>query len=464
MTTDIRNGRRVVITGVGVVSPIGVGTSAFWDATLSGVSAVAPVPEHWRRYYTPFSTLWAPLPVIDYASFAINRIEQMQLDKAELIALVCASQALAGAGFSPILHDDKKNTFKLSEQAPERWGVAVGTGIGGVASFASAQAFHTGESTAYQLEALRNIVGPLITAPGFNEAIDEIKSGLRMPVRFNPMTVPMTMPNGISAAIGIKYGLTGPNMTCAGACAAGTIAIGAGFKAIATGECDAAIVGGAEYLGDDFGGCFRGFDVARTLVREAGDPMAANRPFDRDRTGFLFAEGGGAMLVIEERERARARGANIIAEISGFAQTFDAHSMMAMEPTGQSAVRMIENALARAQCRPADIDYINAHGTGTVLNDETESAVIETIFGNKPLVNSTKSLIGHTIGASGAIEAAVTVLSLRDQKTHVSKNIVNPVRDLNFVTNSGPSVFNRALSQSFAFGGHNACLVFSRHE
>lgn len=460
MTTDKRNGRRVVITGAGVVAPIGIGTGAFWDAALRGVSAVAPVPGHWRRYYTPLSTIWAPLPEFDFSAFAISRIERMQLDKAELIALACAAQAIESAGFSPLLHDEKKNIFRLSEQASERWGVAVGTGIGGVASFASAQAFHTGESISRKLDALRTTVA----ATGFNEEIDEIKSGLRMPVRFNPMTVPMTMPNGCSAAIGIKYGLTGPNMTCAGACAAGTIAIGAGFRAIAAGECDAAIVGGTEYLGDDFGGCFRGFDVARTLAHETDDLGDANRPFDRDRSGFLFAEGGGAMLVIEERERALHRGAKIMAEITGFAQTFDAYSMMAMEPTGQNAKRMIASSLVMADCSPEEIDYINAHGTGTVPNDETESAVIEKIFGKKPLVNSTKSLIGHTIGASGAIEAVVTALSLRDQKTHVSKNIVNPVRDLNFVTGVKPVAIKHAISQSFAFGGHNACLVFSRHE
>lgn len=450
--------RRVVITGIGVVSPIGVGTSSFWEAALRGDVAVAPIPAHWNAYFTPTSKIWAPLPPIDFEDYAISRVERMQLDKAEMIALACTAQALKDAGYSTLLHDAKKNTFRVDHIAPERWGVVVGTGIGGVSSLVSSQAFHTGERIAGLLDSLRAVGG----TAGAPAVIDELQRGLRVPVRFNPMTVAMTMPNGCSAVVGIKYGLTGPNMTCAGACAAGTIAIGTGFKAIAAGEYDAAVVGGVEYLGDDFGGCFRGFDAARTLVQKAD--AAANRPFDRDRSGFLFAEGGGAALVIEERGQALARGARIIAEIIGFGQSFDAYSMMAVEPSGQSAERMIMEALSMAHISPSAVDYINAHGTGTVLNDEAESSLIERMFGRKPLVNSTKSLIGHTIGASGAIEAAVTALTLRDQKTHVSKNIHNPLRDLNFVASVGPCDIRHALSQSFAFGGHNACLVFKRHE
>jgi 3-oxoacyl-[acyl-carrier-protein] synthase II len=453
--------RRVVITGIGVVTPIGVGVHPFWEAALCGVSAAAPLPGHWGSYYTPLSKFWAPLPAIDFSKFSINRVEQMQLDKSELIALACASQALKNAGYSAVQRDEKKNAFALEGEKPERWTVTVGTGIGGVASLVSSQAFHCGERIAGFLDGLKT---GSATDGSHRSAIDEIQKGLRMPMRFNPMTVAMTMPNGCSATVGIKYGLTGPNVTCTCACAAGTVAIGAGFKAIAGGESDAAIVGGVEYLGDEFGGCFRGFDVARTLAHRGDGPDAVNRPFDRDRSGFLFAEGGGAMLVIEERERALRRGAPIVAEIAGFAQNFDAHSMMAMEPSGRSAIRMIEEALAMAGLEAPSIDYVNSHGTGTVLNDETESRVIEKLFGKKPLVNSTKSLIGHTIGASGAIEAAVTALSLRDGKTHISKNVENPVRDLNFVTRVERSAIKHALSQSFAFGGHNACLVFSRHE
>jgi 3-oxoacyl-[acyl-carrier-protein] synthase II len=278
------------------------------------------------------------------------------------------------------------------------------------------------------------------------------------------MTIAMSMPNGCSAMPGIKYGLTGPNMTIAGACSAGTLAIGHGFKSVVQGECDAALVGGAEYLGDDFGGCFRGFDIAGTLVQNCGDPATANRPFDRDRSGFLLAEGGGAMFVIEEKSRALKRGAPIYAAISGFGQSFDAHSMMAMEPDGRAAERMVRSALDEAGIGPADVGYVNAHGTGTRSNDEIESALIERLFGTKPLVNSTKSLTGHTIGASGAIGAAITALSLFHQATHVSKNIQNPVRDLAFVNSVGHMDIRHALTQSFAFGGHNACLILSRYE
>ena len=225
-----------------------------------------------------------------------------------------------------------------------------------------------------------------------------------------------------------------------------------------------ALTGGSEYLDHSSGGIFRGFDIANTLVQDCEHPETANRPFDKRRSGFLFSQGGAAVLVLEEYEGARKRGAPIIAEVSGYAETFDAYSMMNIAPDGVEIERMIRLALEDAQLTPNEIDYVNAHGTGTQLNDMTEAMVIERVFGRDVLVNSTKSLLGHSIGASGAMEAVVTALSLKHQTTHVCKNLEEPISELNFVRSPGPREISAALSQSFAFGGHNAALVLRRIE
>jgi 3-oxoacyl-[acyl-carrier-protein] synthase II len=279
------------------------------------------------------------------------------------------------------------------------------------------------------------------------------------PRRSNPFGVAMTMPNACSGNLGIKFKLLGSNNTFCAACASGTVAIGYAFKAVRSGELDLALAGGVEYLYDDYGATFSGFDTVRALAGNNEDPEKANRPFDKDRSGFLFSEGGGAVLVIEELEHARRRGARIYAEILGYAETCDGYNIMMMESSGYNIARMITQALADAGVSEKEVDYINSHGTGTVLNDETETRVIETVFGKKVLINSTKSLIGHTLGASGAIEAVVTTLSIYHKTTHPCRNLDNPMRDLNFVTKVASYPIRRAISQSFGFGGHNAVLV-----
>jgi 3-oxoacyl-[acyl-carrier-protein] synthase II len=274
----------------------------------------------------------------------------------------------------------------------------------------------------------------------------------------------MLMPNAASAAVGIKFSLTGPNVTYCVACASGTVAVGHGYRAVHEGRVDLAVTGGSEYLYDDHGHIFRGFDVAGTLVRDYVDSETANRPFDEKRSGFLFSQGGAAVLVLEELEHARRRGATIMAELIGFAESFDAHSMMSLAPGGEQIERMIRAALADANLLPRDVDYVNAHGTGTKNNDQTEVEVINRVFGKSVRVNSTKSLLGHTIGASGAIEALVTALSLRDGMTHICKNLDTPILDLNFVRSVERFDPRVGLSQSFAFGGHNAALVMRRFD
>jgi 3-oxoacyl-[acyl-carrier-protein] synthase II len=284
---------------------------------------------------------------------------------------------------------------------------------------------------------------------------------MRFPPKFHPFAVTMSMPNSAAGTLGIKYSLYGPNCAVCNACAAGTTAIGQAFGAIRRNEIDWALAGGTEFLHDDYGGTFRGFDVAGTLVK--GCESDANRPFDKNRSGFLFAEGGCAVLVLESLDHAIQRHAPPpLAETCAFAETFDALSMMGPDPSGVQVERMVRMALANAGMEAPDIDYINAHDTGTRANDDVEAAVIERIFGDRPLVNATKSLTGHAIGASGAIEAAVTAISLQSQATHACKNIREPIRPLNFVRESGHYPMKAALTQSFGFGGHNAALLMSK--
>jgi 3-oxoacyl-[acyl-carrier-protein] synthase II len=284
------------------------------------------------------------------------------------------------------------------------------------------------------------------------------------PRRFNPFAVSMTMPNACSANVAIKFNLRGSNNAYCAACASGTVAIGHGFKAVRSGELDVALVGGVERLSDEYGGVFAGFDAVRALTDRNDEPDKANRPFDNDRTGFLFSEGAGAVLTIESLEHARSRGARIFAEILGFAETCDGFNIMMMESSGTQIVRMLDLAFADAGLTAQDIDYVNAHGTGTRLNDETETAVVEKVFRNDVLINSTKSLIGHTLGASGAIEALVTALSIHHKTTHVCRNLDHPMKDLNFVTRVDSYPIRTGLSQSFGFGGHNAVLILREYE
>jgi 3-oxoacyl-[acyl-carrier-protein] synthase II len=456
--------RRAVITGCGVIAPGAATTAQFWRNCLDGIAPVSSLPAHWQRYAHFGSTIWAPLPPIDFTALGITRVEQMQLDKSAMLALAVAQQALDGARLARSLKNEKKNTFTVDGIDPERFAVYCGSGIGGLTSLIYNQANHVVSPMLSMLERLRPVLDGL-AGPGSDEAramLDAARQDIRMPQRFNPFIVSMTMPNAVSAQIGIKYSLFGPNMTTCCACAAGTVAIGQGFCAVRDGRADIALCGGVEFLGDEFGGIFRGFDAAHALVAAGDDPQTANRPFDKRRSGFLFAEGGAAMVVVEELDHARSRGADIIAEITAFAETFDGYSIMMMDPSADQIKRMLSDLVAQAGIGFSNIDYINAHGTGTLANDEIESGVIAELFGASPLVNSTKSLIGHTIGAGGAIETVVTALSIAGATTHACRNLEEPVRDLNFVKEVREYSIRKAITQSFAFGGHNAALLLSQ--
>lgn len=439
--------RRVVVTGAGAVSAIGTGVEAFWRGCLEGNCAVAPIPPAWDRHAELHSRLWSPLPEIDYEALGIARTERLQLDPFAMLALGAAREALRNAGFelAPL---QRTRAFTIEGVDAARVGVFLGTGIGGAYSFLHNHAHHLLHRASSTLK---------------DCASEETLALLSHGPRYHPFVVSMLMPNAAAAVIANKFSIHGPNATFCIACASGTVSVGNAYRAVRDGALDVAITGGSEFLYDEHGHIFRGFDVAGTLVRDCSDAQAANRPFDERRSGFLFSQGGAAVLLLEELEHALRRGAPIVAELAGFAETFDAYSMMSLAPDGAQIERMIRAALADAGLEPGAVDYLNAHGTGTRNNDDIESEVIARVFGRSVAVNSTKSLLGHTIGASGAFEALVTALTLRDGRTHINRNLGSPCRDLNFVRSTAAFEPQVGLSQSFAFGGHNAALVLRRH-
>ncbi len=438
---------KVVVTGLGVVSPIGKDIETFWRGCLNNESNVQPIPKQWNDYSDYRSGIWSALPEIDYKSEGFSRIEIMQKDPVSLLALMATGEAIKRAGIEAISVNDRTKQYKLEGIDSTKTGIFIGTGIGGANTFLDNVASHMLSRTTKEL-------------------VDEQKnfdlfSKLRHQPKVNPFVVSMLMQNAVSANIGIKYSLHGTNRTISQACSSGTTAIGYAYEAIRSGQIDFAICGGAEHLYDDYGSLYIGFDIAGTLANPGDDPEKANSPFDKDRSGFLFSQGGAGVLILESEYHAKNRSANILAEVAGFAETFDAHSMMSINPDGVQIKRMINEVVSIANLQLTDIDYINTHGTSTAINDKVESKIIDELFGNKPLVNSSKSLLGHSLGASGAFEAIVSVLSLQNQTTHRCKNLENPIRDLNFVTNLKEQNIQNILSESFAFGGHNSALILS---
>lgn len=451
--------RSVVITGMGTLCPLGLTTPDFWQACLSGKQAVSTIPEAWLEYSDYRSHYWAPLPEIDYAALGISRIDSLRLDPVSKLSLIATREALKDAGIVATPLDRKQTIFELESVEPERAGVILGTGIGGLNTTLNSHTVHLFNRHRSELEQLldRDDLDSKT-----RQALQAMLSGMNYPQRYNPFTVSMIMNNSVSANIGIRYQCKGRNQAISVACASGTAALGRAYAAIRGGELDFVISGGAEYNYDQTGAVFRGYDIASTLAHGFDSAEQANRPFDRRRNGFLFSEGAAAILVLEEKQHAVARGANIIAEISSYAETFDAHSIMKPAADGIQIERMIRNALKQADIAPESLDYINAHGTGTLANDETECQVIERVFGQHPLVNSTKSLLGHTIGASGALEAQITALSIRDQKTHGNGNLDEPISEINLPLSAEKLDISSALTHSFAFGGHNCALTLKK--
>jgi len=297
-----------------------------------------------------------------------------------------------------------------------------------------------------------------------DEEIQAILDSLLFPKRYNPFVVPQLICNSVPSNIAMKYSIKGQVRPVVQACSSATTAIGRSTQMIRAGEADLVITGGAELFHDEYGCSMYSFDSAKTLVTTSQDcdTEKLNRPFDRDRAGFLFSEGGSGSLILESEKHLEMRGGTPLAEVIGHSETFDAYSIMAPDPSGEEIERMMRDALSDASLTPDEIDYINAHGTSTQANDQTEADVIHRVFGSNTAINSTKSVLGHMIGASGAIEAIVGILSIRDQELHPSLNLENPIADLDFVTERRKQKVDHVLSHSFAFGGHNSGIILGK--
>ena len=428
-----QRGREVVITGLGPITSIGSGVEEFWAAVVGGKSGGRRLDFEWFEGRSFKCRVGAPARDPEPGSFGMTDREAILLDPASRFALAATAMALEDAGLATRTGDERERTLRIEGVDPDRAGVIIGTGIGGLCT---------------------------------------IEKSHRRWVRGEPMTgsnrfaLPMLIPNALPAQVAIRYGFCGENKAVVTACAAGTMALGDAWRLVRDGELDVAIAGGVEKTLSDFDGYgLLGFELLKTLTNRNEDPARASRPFDADRDGFVLSEGAG-ILVLESEEHARARGARAYARIVGYAATSDAHSMMQIEPTGDQIVRVMERALRSAGVGPEDVGYVNAHGTSTRLNDATEAKALHRVFGRRVfdvLVNSTKAMTGHAIGAAGGIEAITTALSLARGLVHRCVNLerADPECDLALPRENTELEPRVALSNSFAFGGHNATLVLT---
>ncbi len=406
--------RRVVVTGMGVVSPLGTGVETTWDAIVAGKSGARPVTAFDASEYT--TRFAATLDDFD-PSTVLNPKEIRRLARFQQVAVVAAEESLRDSG------------LMIDESNAERVGVIVGSGIGGL------------------------------------ETMEEQHSVLleRGPGRVSPLLVPLMIVDLAAGNISIRFGAKGINYAPVSACSTGNHAIGEAGEAIRRGSADVIFAGGFDCGVTPLG--LAGFCAARALSTRNDDPQGASRPFDAGRDGFVMGEGGG-VLVLEEYEHAKARGARIHAELVGYGATADAYHITAPAPDGNGARRAMLEALTQADFSPSDVGYINAHGTSTPLGDIAETDAIKAVFGvDVPPVSSTKSMTGHLLGGAGAVEAAFSVLALERGLLPPTINLEDPdpACDLDYV----PNVARRAqpqaaMSNSFGFGGHNATLIFAR--
>lgn len=408
--------KRVVVTGLGPVTPIGISWPKFWEGLIAGKSGVDRIT---RFDATSFSTkIAAEVKDFDPANF---------LDKKEARRLVRFIQFAIAA--SRLALDD--SGLVIEPANAEQVGVAIGSGIGGIDFFE--------EQYRILLE--------------------------KGPERVSPFTVPMMISNMAAGQASINLGAKGPNTCIVTACASGTHSIGTAFRIIQNGEALAMLAGGTEAGITPLGLC--GFCAARALSTRNDEPQKASRPFDLKRDGFVIGEGAG-VVVLEELDFARSRGAKIYAELVGFGTSADAYHITAPPPGGEGAVRAMKNALKDANLLPEQIQYINAHGTSTELNDKYETQAVKTVFGEqakKLVISSTKSMIGHLLGAAGGVEFIATCLSVEADLVHPTINyeFPDPECDLDYVPNqSRPLKIEAAISNSFGFGGQNAVLAVKK--
>ena len=411
--------RRVVITGMGAVTPFGVGVDKFWKNLLAGKSGVTHIDNLSMEGH--LVTFAAKVKEEDFnPEELIGPKEAKRMDRYTQFAIVAADEAVEDSGINNADID------------PYRIGVIVSAAAGGFSTFE------------------KNHIAMLD----------------RGPTKCSPFTIPMLIADMASGRISMKYGFKGVNKAVISACATGTHSIGDAFRSIQCGDAEVVVAGGCEAVITDLG--MGAFTACRALSRRNDEPEKASRPYDRDRDGFVMGEGAG-VVVLEEYEHAKARGAKIYAEIVGYGQTADAHDMVAPDPEGKGALKAMEYALADAKMKPEEIDYINPHGTSTGLGDIAESQAIAKIFGDKEknpnlLVSATKSMHGHMLGATGAAEAIICIKVINEGKVPPTINLDNQdehVANLDYVPHKmREKKVHAALSNSFGFGGHNATLIF----
>ena len=409
--------RRVVVTGVGLVSPLGIGTEDTWKAIRNGKSGIARIAGFDPTGFA--CQIAGEVKGFDPHKY-VEKKEVKKMGRFIQFAIAAANCAIASSG------------LKVDAQNEEQVGVYIGSGIG-----------------------------------GFDVIEREHKTLLEHgPRRISPFFIPATIINLASGDVSIRTGAKGPNSATATACTTSAHSIGDSFKIIQRGDADAMICGGAEACISPMG--IGGFGAMRALSTRNDEPERASRPWDKDRDGFVVGEGAG-ILVLEELEYAKRRGARIVAEITGYGMSGDAYHVTAPSETGDGAYRVMRNALRDAHLAPGDIDYINAHGTSTEMGDRIETIAIKRCFGEhayKLAVSSTKSMTGHLLGGAGGLEAGLTVLALRDQVAPPTTNYETPDPDcdLDYVPNHArPMKIERALSNSFGFGGTNGALIFQRY-
>jgi len=417
--------RRVVVTGLGLVTPLGVGVDNVWQRLIGGQSGIRAIQDFDVSDLT--AKIAGQVPRGDTASGLFNADDyvspkdQRKMDDFIVYAMAAAHEAVVDAGWTP-----------EDEEARERTGVMIGSGIGGL--------------------------------PGINEGAQTLVE--KGPRRLSPFFIPACLINLASGHVQIKYGFKGPNHAVVTACSTGAHAIGDAARIIMWDDADVMIAGGTEAAVCRLG--VAGFAAARALSTAFNDtPQKASRPWDKDRDGFVMGEGAG-LVVLEELEHAKARGAKIYAEVIGYGMSGDAHHITAPAEDGNGAFRAMRNAVKRAGIAPDRIDYINAHGTSTPLGDEIELGAVKRMFGDhayKLAMSSTKSSIGHLLGAAGSVEAIFSILAIRDGVVPPTLNLDNPSEgcDLNLVPHKAQErKIDYALSNSFGFGGTNASLVFGR--
>jgi len=412
--------RRVVVTGVGLITPLGTGTDVTWNNLIAGKSGIRRITHFDAEATGMACTIAGEVPDFEVGDY-INRKDARKMDKFIQFGVSASLMALEQSGLT------------IDDSNAERVGVAVGAGMGGLVTI---------EKTMRAYE----------------------KGGAR---KISPFFIPQTIINMTSGWVSMLTGAKGPNVATVTACATGTHAIGDAFEIIARGDADAMIAGGSEAVICELG--IGGFSAARALSTRNDDPTTASRPWDKDRDGFVMGEGAG-VLVLESLDSAKARGADILAEVIGYGMSGDAFHMTSPSPGGEGGGSCMEAALKRAGINVEDVDYINAHGTSTPAGDAAETQGIKSVFGahaKKLMVSSTKSMTGHLLGAAGGIEAAFSVLAVKNGVVPPTMNIENqdPDCDLDYVPNVARDVdIKVAVSNSFGFGGTNATVIVRKFD